>query len=245
VAPDWGEVDEISQRTHDIKTLLTNVARHLLPYFPDQPLIRVDVKCREAGPHVAYRADASQRYVIGLSAGTAPFIARGWDQFSLQFGHELGHILSNFEIRRAQENSWLEEAICDTASIFCLWRMSETWKTNAPYDNYWSDYASAFSEYIALNHFVRKQNYFSAWVKASEPQLRALPYGCDETVAARKEIASVLLTHFLKAPEHWPVIAHLPASDAPLSELLPAWVDAVPEKHKLFVKSLWYDFGIG
>lgn len=78
--------------------------------------------------------------LIGLMAR-----GRSWSQYAYQFAHELCHLTIPNEV--AQPFRWLEESICELASIFFMLEMANLWTYNPPYPN-WMDYAPALSKYV-------------------------------------------------------------------------------------------------
>lgn len=95
-----------------------------------------------------HRADG--RIAIGLtSQGTL------WSQFAYQFSHEFCHALAGHAddwrstwIRAKKANHWLEESFCETASLFAMRVMAQSWRTDAPYPN-WKSYAESLAGYVA------------------------------------------------------------------------------------------------
>jgi hypothetical protein len=68
---------------------------------------------------------------------------RAWCQLAYQFGHELGHVLSNSWRRDASPHTpcqWLEEAMVEAFSLRGLRRLAARWKTSPPFpgDNAYS-----------------------------------------------------------------------------------------------------------
>lgn len=72
---------------------------------------------------------------------------RCWDKHTFQFAHEYCHHLINIELTGNKVGAfWFEETICELASLYCLIKNANTWKSNPPYPN-WIDYAPNFTTY--------------------------------------------------------------------------------------------------
>src|SRR5262249_46932134 len=136
----WG-----NGRPQDIQKVLESAAAELLCYFPERriPLIRVvhAVDC----PRILYERGKDGEYIIQLSAKD-----RFWAQYAYQFAHELCHLLSNYdrsyENRKAPENGWFDESLCELASMFVVRKMGDTWETTPPYEN-WRSFARELRRY--------------------------------------------------------------------------------------------------
>lgn len=72
-----------------------------------------------------------------------------WSQYSYQFSHELCHYVIDADfLPRNGKFGWFEESLCELASIYTLNKMSVTWQSNPPYDN-WKDFRIALSDYAS------------------------------------------------------------------------------------------------
>ena len=103
----------------------------------------VDVYHRADHPQTDSRRAAGNRIAIGLTARD-----NHWAQYSFQFAHEFCHALINYSndergLRRDRRyaNHWLEESLCETASLFTLRALSRSWLIAPPYGA-WRNYAS-------------------------------------------------------------------------------------------------------
>lgn len=152
----------------DIEAVCRSAAVELTCYLPERDFdpisIRHDAK---QGPIVIYGtgADGECRVLLNVE-GTY------WSQFSYQFGHEMCHILCNYRDGN-KANLWFEESLCETASLFVLRQMAQTWKTKPPYAN-WKSYAEKLQEY-AENRLKETEKLgdstFAQWHQRNEPDL--------------------------------------------------------------------------
>ncbi len=168
-----------------------------------------------------------------------------WSQYAFQFGHELCHVLCQFD-QDPTGNLWFEESICEMASLFVLRRMSETWKTDPPYPN-WKTYADSLANYA--------RDYME---QAKLPPGKSLPQWYQEhaTALARiatdrernRVVATALLPKFEAQPEHWGAVHFLnvarPTAPQQFAEYLRDWHANVPAEHRQFVASIAAEFGI-
>src|SRR5206468_1618723 len=134
--------------SEDIIALLQSVAFELWRYCPQTQLPGIDVYHRSDHPQTDFKRTPGGRIAIGLAAQDTR-----WAQYSFQFAHEFCHTLANFgnSPRRTvrypiHSNFWLEESLCETASLFTLRAMSRSWRIAPPYP-VWRDYAPWLSAY--------------------------------------------------------------------------------------------------
>src|SRR5690606_30807705 len=93
-----------------------------------------------SGPIVLYQRAEDGGYQVRLSARDTY-----WAQYAFQFAHEVGHILCGYDTVQSG-NHFLEETICETASLFALRQMARTWRDAPPYPN-WASYARHLHQY--------------------------------------------------------------------------------------------------
>lgn len=171
-----------------------------------------------------------------------------WAQFAYQFAHEFGHALAghsnDFEKIRGRDrgkNHWLEESLCEVASLFALRAMGEGWKTKPPYPN-WKDYAPHLTRYaqerIDATRKSLKDESFPAWFRANEVAMRE-----NSTIREKNNIVAIqLLPLFEAEPAGWESLTWFrrgqSGGDATLTDHLTAWRAACPERLRGFVAGL-------
>jgi hypothetical protein len=184
------------------------------------------------------------RIAIGLATeGTY------WAQYAFQFAHEFGHALAGHSndarllaIRGPRPNHWLEESICETASLFALRAMSLAWRTQPPYPN-WRSFASALSAYAeerldASTAALAPGHRFAAWFRANEPGLRA-----NATQREKNNLVALhVLPLFERAPSGWEAVTFYnrtaSAPEQTLAERFADWVRDAPAAQRDFIRSL-------
>jgi len=212
-------------------SLLT--AAEFLRYWPRTQLPSIDVYHRADHPQTDSRRAAGNRIAIGLTARD-----NHWAQYSFQFAHECCHALINYSNDerglardRRYANLWLEESLCETASLFTLRALSRSWLIAPPY-GVWRDYASWFAAYaqerLALpEHHLPAGTSFAVWFRANEPALRKGPTERDRNTI----VAAQLLPIFEREPRGWEALAfsaapHIPANRS--RDILPPGDPVVP-----------------
>lgn len=125
-------------------------------------------------------------------------------QYVYQFAHEYCHYQIPFS--PVQELRWLEESICELASLYTLRQVDKQWESNPPYPN-WQDYHSNFTKYaeneeknyefINLNFSVEPDDVLS--------YLRRNEYDRPKN----RYIALKLLPLFYQHPELWHAVPFL------------------------------------
>ena len=219
----------------DITAVLQSAAGELFRYSPRTQLPSVDVYHRADHPQTDSRRAAGNRIAIGLTARD-----NHWAQYSFQFAHECCHALINYSNDergltrdRRYANLWLEESLCETASLFTLRALSRSWLTAPPYAA-WRDYAPWFAAYaqerLALQeHHLPAGTSFVVWFRANEPALRQ-----DSTKRDRNTIiAAQLLPIFEKEPRGWGALAFFRRAANPnqsLSRHFADWRSSCPRE---------------
>ena len=190
------------------------------------------------------------RIAIGLATqGTY------WAQYAFQFAHEFGHALAGhsndwrrLDIRSPRPHHWLEEALCETASLFALRAMSVTWRTQPPYPN-WRSFASALAAYAEerLEETTRALPagfVFNDWFRAEEASLRADPV----QRAKNNRIALHLLPLFEAEPAGWESLTswnRTPSrTDSSLADRFTDWAKDAPPAQRGLIGRLGTRFGV-
>jgi hypothetical protein len=233
----------------DIAAVLKSATGEIWRYCPNARLMGIDVYSRSDHPQTNFERGPDGRVVIGLTArGTR------WAQYSFQFAHELCHTLANFGgnpqrfVRYPRHaNVWLEESLCETASLFTLRAMSRSWRTS-PYAG-WRSYAPWLNAYVEQRlalpeHQLPARTPFIAWFKQSEPALRLNPALRDRNTI----IAIQLLPLFEAEPRGWEAVIFLnrgfPRGKGSLAQHLAEWQSQCPENLRPFLSRLASVFGV-
>jgi len=227
----------------DIKAVLQSTAGELWRYCPSVRLPGIAVYRRGDHPQTDLKRTAEGRISIGLTARD-----NHWAQFSFQFAHEYCHALINYNNNHTKvasharsPNLWLEESLCETASLFTLRALSRSWRIARPYAA-WRDYAPWFVAYaeerLALpEHHLPAGTSFVVWFRANEPVLRQ-----DSTRRDRNTIvAAQLLPIFEREPRGWGALAFFHRAANPnqsLSRHFAAWRSSCPRELQQFVAKL-------
>ncbi len=233
----------------DIKAVLQSTAGELWRYCPNLRLPGIDVYRRGDHPHTDSELTAEGRIAIGLAVKD-----NHWAQYSFQFAHEYCHALINYNNNHTKvasharyPNLWLEESLCETASLFTLRALSRSWRIAPPYAA-WRDYAPWFVAYaeerLALpEHHLPAGTSFVVWFRANEPALRQ-----DSTRRDRNTIiAAQLLPIFEKEPRGWGALAFFRRAANPnqsLSRHFADWRSSCPRELQQFVGKLAAVFDI-
>jgi hypothetical protein len=228
----------------DINAVLQSAAGELCRYWPRTQLPRIDVYHRPDHPQTDSRRAAGNRIAIGLTARDTH-----WAQYTFQFAHEYCHALINYSNDdrgltrdRRYANLWLEESLCETASLFTLRALSRSWLIAPPHAA-WRDYAPWFAAYaeerLALpEHHLPAGTSFVVWFRANEPALRRSP-----TERSRNTIiATQLLPIFEAEPRGWEALAFFNRASinpkSSLTQYLAQWRSRCPSGLQSFVTKI-------
>ena len=191
----WGQVEKA-----EIQAVLESVAEQLITRPSPRLAGTIVVTHGSGSPVTLYEKGAQGTYQVRLSASD-----RRWAQYAYQFGHELCHVMSNFEVHStlASNNQWFEEALCEAAGLHALRGMAVTWKNAPPYPA-WADYAQAFRDYAT--HLAREPHRklpgdtgMATWLQQNLDELRGNPYRREKN----EVVAMQLLPLFESDAGNW------------------------------------------
>lgn len=246
VAPgNWGAAD-----VRDIRQVLEAVADELRTQvaYPADARLNIRVVPRGVSPRVLYQRGPDGEYVVHLTARN-----ERWFQYAYQFSHELCHIFSNFDHKEltdsdpATANQWFEETLCETASLFTLKRLAQTWAENPPARK-WVGYAPVFAAYadhlLAADHRrLPAGQTLGQWYRDNRGPLRENPYQREKNELA----ATALLPFFEQAPGNWRAITFLNPDKASAGKdfeaYLAEWHAACPAEQQELVRRTMALFG--
>ena len=227
VAGDWG-----GSQPSDVEAVARSAAS-CFPVFDDGETIAVVIEptpSHDDPPILLTTPNSAGELVIRLNV-------RGnlWARLAYQFAHELGHVIADIGTWRGGGDrfAWIEEALCETASLYALRSMAETWAAAPPFEQ-WRDYAPALAAYDAEHRADPARTLppgvpFSAWLGERLPLFEAdAGRREDNTVVARE-----LLPVFERGrPTTWRAVRSLhawtPPPEANLADFLRHWAAACP-----------------
>jgi hypothetical protein len=236
----------------DIAAVLISAATEIWRYCHGTQLGGIDVYHRPDHPQTDFKRNGRGRVSIGLATRD-----NRWAQYSFQFAHEFCHALANYSngqsppqsARKAlHANLWLEESLCETASLFALRAMNRSWQTAPPYQA-WRDYAPWLKAYaeerLALpEHQLPHGKPFPSWFRANQPALRQ-----NSGIRASNTIIAIqLLPLFEAEPRGWKTVTFLNRgphdANESLAERFVQWRSQCPAGLHPFVVRLAAIFGI-
>jgi hypothetical protein len=234
----------------DISAVLQSAAFAIWSHCPHTQIAGIDVYYRPDHPQTDFKRTASGRIGIGLSVRDTH-----WAQYAFQFAHEFCHGLANYANHPEHStrylhhaNLWLEESLCETASLFALRAMSHSWQTHPPFAA-WRSYAPWLSDYaekrLALpEHHLPAGTPFLAWFQQRQSGLRQNSDRRDQNTI----IAIQFLPIFEAEPAGWEAVAYLNrgASDPEesLARRFIEWRSQCPKELRRFVSRLAAVFGL-
>ena len=155
-----------------------------------------------------------------------------WSQISYQLSHELCHLLCNFREQRNHPHKWLEESLCELASLQNMLTMARIWRVIPPLPHV-GYYAKHLEEYV--QDIVDRETSncpldeeFYDWLGGRFDLLASDPYRrSDNTIVALR-----LLPLFMSKPELWKAASFLNRWDCSenqtFSDYLNAWKENSP-----------------
>jgi hypothetical protein len=234
----------------DIAVVIRSAASELFRYCPHTHLDGIDVYYRSNHPEIDSRRTPGGRIAMALSARDTR-----WAQYSFQFAHEFCHALANYANSSQQTipdtpnpNLWLEESLCETASLFALRAMSRSWEFSPPspalraYAPWLTDYVQ---QRLTLPEYrLPAETSFLVWFRSRQSTLRQNAVRRDWNTI----IATELLPIFESEPAGWESVTFLNRGPADgrqtLSEHLTQWRASCPDHLRPFVTRLAAVFGV-
>jgi hypothetical protein len=234
----------------DITAVLQSAGSELWRHCPRTQLDGIDVYHRTDHPQTDIKRTRNGRIAIGLATRDTY-----WAQYSFQFAHEFCHTLANYGNNPRQPvrypptgNFWLEESLCETASLFTLRAMSRSWLT-APPSPASQSYAPSFNTYVEDRFALREHHLppgmpFVVWFHEHQSALRKNPVS-----RARNTIIAIrLLPLFEAEPRGWETLSFLnrgtPGPNESLAEHLAEWRSQCPEDLRPFITRLAAVFAV-
>jgi len=236
----------------DIRAVLLSAASAIWKYCPN-------TRWEEPGFFIYHSTDSpitiydhrvDGRIAIGLTTQE-----NYWSQFAFQFAHEFCHALAGHSndyrklwIKVPNANFWLEESLCETASLFALRAMGNSWKTAPPYPN-WKSYAGALTDYAAdriakATASVPAERSFMDWFRENETSMRENPVLREKN----NVVANQFLPIFEAQPSGWEAVTFLNLRKCGPRDSLDVhfagWKANAPTAQREFIGKLAAVFGI-
>lgn len=239
----WGGMPAAS-----IEKILYAVADVLLPRLPRKLAAPIIVTHTHRNPITLYERGPRGEYLVRLHASGART-----HLYVYEFAHELAHIVSNYEHNvggnSSRPNQWVEESLCEAASLFVLGRLAAVWSELPPGDELAAaapELRTFYERLVAEEHrHLPADHGFGTWLAANEGRLRADPY-------QRKKddlVARLLLPLFERSPDSWDALCYLNLdiadNDASLAQYLAHWHRNAPAEHRPFIGSVFETLAAG
>jgi len=235
--------DGFNARASDIRAVCKSAGDQLLQHMVDLKPLTIEISKGDGTPISLFKRGENGQVRVVLTARKL-----FWAQYAYQFSHEICHVLCRFE-NDYRGNLWFEETLCETASLYCLRRMAEVWRTSAPYKS-WQGFAPHLRSYTDSIGLKRKDYPELLRTGSRAYYFKHARYLIHNATDREKNgaFAQALLTLFERTPEHWNAIQYLNSTPSPKGETFPRylakWHNAAPEKHQEFIVSIARMFGI-
>jgi hypothetical protein len=235
---DWG-----GAALSDVEAVARSVAKGFGAYDEDESIaILLEPTPGEGDPPIALSSvSPSGEFVVRLSV-------RGnlWAKLSYQFAHEFCHVLADPGSFTLDRFTWIEEALCETGSLFALRHLAKAWANAPPYPN-WRGYSAAFADYEAEHVFDQARTlpageHFTAWLARRLPLLEADAARRDDNTIVAKELLSI----FEADNTAWRAVRHLhsgPRLASSPADFIHGWAAACPAQCRAGVQAIATLFG--
>jgi hypothetical protein len=233
---DWG-----GAQLSDIEAVARSVADNFAAIDDDETIaITLEPTTGEDDPPRTLSGTGPGRSLVRLNV-------RGnrWARLAYQFGHEYCHVLADpatYWTDTERRFAWIEEALCETGSLFTLRSMAGEWAVNPPYAN-WRDYSSSLAEYAAAHVSDPRRSLplgveFADWLSDRGPLLEADPNRRDDNTIIAKQFLRI----FEADRAAWRALRCLhtarQSAGASLAGFMTDWVSGCPAESRQSVESI-------
>lgn len=190
------------------------------------------VNIRDSAYPMAHYEKLGSSFLVTLSCSNDD----SWCQIAYQLAHELCHLYSNHSQSYGHKHKWLEESICEAASIATLNKLGAHWQ-QSPLANVNAHYGNDMLAYIKAVHAptrtIKFKDEFKRWLAANLQQLESNPTQRPLNNVVAKYLYNRL---FSLNPDTWRAIRHLNHWDchenATIREFGESWLVATPDQDK-------------
>lgn len=234
----WGQ-----SSPEQVRAVLFSAISELWKYCPGERMRPIRIYHRDDFPQTDFLHDWRGRVRIGIASQD-----NRWAQMAFQIGHEFCHCLAqhSFTAKRSwhppqHASLWFEESLCETASLFVLRRLAETWRnaSSPEWRNYVPEMVAFASDRLARPfHQLPADITFAAWFAQNESALRACAVLREKDVI----IARQMLPLFEAEPAAWQAACFLNLGtrqpSKPLTQYFAEWRAASPEQFRPFLQKI-------
>lgn len=214
----------------DLRAIFTSTIK-VFPLPPGKNDPPIFISRDRSGPIVLFQRTPRGEVAMQLDTGDYYY-----SQIIYQFAHELAHIRADFQPVK-HENKWLEETLCETASLFALRQLAIRWEKDAP-NKALKSYRKHLTPYAQRVIESRKPLTAKTSPRFYQKHRATLRKSATER-ALNGAFANIILPLLEKEPIHWQSLAHFPRKKgASLAEHFKTWRQNAPEKHHRFLTKL-------
>lgn len=210
---------------------LQKLLQAVIDVFPEEKLPPLFISRHERGPLTLYERTPRGEIAIELDTG-----GRYYCQYIYQFAHELTHVRSKFS-KPSHQNKWLEEVLCEVASLFALQKLADQWEARPilPSQTEYHESIQTYFENVRGSYQNLNPEDLPAFYQKHQERLRASATERQLNGA----IARALLPLFQKNPDNWLALRTLPKNPGlSLHDYLQLWHTQAEKKHHPFLLRL-------
>jgi hypothetical protein len=188
---DWGGAS-----TEDLEVVFRSAASVLALATHQGERFRIRLEPTEAPdgiPVTLFQRNAAGQLVVRTGV-------RGnlWAKLAFQVGHEFCHVLAGPETCVQDRYFWIEEALCEAASLFVLRGLTKSWSESPPFP-WWREYAVEFVNYADQRmrepkHTLPANEVWRRWLLARRSRWEADPYRREDLVILAKRLLPMFET---------------------------------------------------
>ena len=202
-----------------LREILAPVERLLVQYFGKTPGHVIEVYARPQGPRVELEGNVQR---IGLSAGGRDYMRQVY-----QFAHEYTHVLTNWQDSKTRRYKWLEETLCELASLQVLTQFAALLPFGGYTAQQWLDYVNVVINDHTATRFQRYKIGQTTPPRTWYPKHRQQLASNSLIRELNGGIAFALLAQFIDRPSLWRAAGILnqwdTAKDRDIRRYLDSW----------------------
>lgn len=149
-----------------------------------------------------------------------------WAQIAYQLSHEICHLYCNHAQSRGHKHKWLEESLCECASIAVLDKLGQDWG-RSDMAKFYLAYDQSIIQYVdnlkaAVNLKLDNQEQFFKWLSAHIEKLES-----SSTLRDLNSVVALYLYDSLleKSPRSWVAVTALNTWDCFRNKTFEAFID--------------------
>lgn len=149
-----------------------------------------------------------------------------FQQYTYQFAHELGHVLTNWEDTPSRDYKWFEETLAELASAYVIRKFSQSAPnasfTASSWDAYFDLIYDEYDKDLQSNYGIASTDKLTTWFAEHEPAMRA----SSVIRALNWGVAREMFSFFLTDTSAWEAAGYINRWDVSQNATIYAYLES-------------------